>query len=363
MRVFTAPRGFATIGVLALSLALRPASAKDDKDPAVEKAAAARPRATASPPAPPAASQAPAAAAPEDGHAGDAERAKQLYAFGAEAFAAQRNADAIRYFRRAAELVPSAKLTYNIGLAYEEMGDAGRALAEYRAYLKQEPHGERHEEVVGRVSSLERRLAETGVQLLMVTSDPPGATLNIGGRPVGVTPWAGELPPGHHAIELELAGHDAGHADVTLAADHSTQVALTLAPRAQDVVTAPSAGPRVSPLTWTFLGVGAGALTGGIAFELSRASSSADAERADDPVAAAEARGAADAKQMASVLLLGFGGAFVIGGGVLLALDLADDGPSHGQTARETDRATAPTATLRVPCGHQFCGVLAHGHF
>jgi len=364
MRVFTAPRGFATLGVLTLSLALRPASAKDDKDPAVEKAPAAKAKAPAGLPAPPAASAAPAAVpAPEDGHAGDAERAKQLYSFGAEAFAAQRNAEAIRYFRRAAELVPSAKLTYNIGLAYEEMGDAGRALAEYRAYLKQEPHGERHEEVLGRVSALERRLAETGVQLLSVTSDPPGATLLIGGRAVGVTPWAGELTPGHHALALELAGHDAGHADVTLAAEHSTEVALTLAPRAPDAVSAPSAGPRISPLTWTFLGVGAGALTGGIAFELSRASSSADAEREDDPVAAAEARGAADAKQMASLLLLGFGGAFVIGGGVLLALDLADDGPSHGETAHETDHATTPTATLRLPCGHEFCGVLAHGHF
>ena len=363
MRVLTAPRGFATLGVLALSLALRPASAKDDKEATVEKAAKAKPSTTSS--APPAASEAPAAPppAPEDARAGTAERAKQLYAFGAEACAGQRNAEAIRYFRRAAELVPSAKLTYNIGLAYEEMGDAGRALAEYRAYLKQEPHGERHEEVLGRVSTLERRLAEIGVQQLSVSSDPPGATLRIGGQPVGVTPWAGELTPGHHALELELAGHDPGHADVTLAADHSTEVALTLTPRAPDAVAAPSGGPRISPLTWTFLGVGAGALTGGIAFEHSRASSSADADREDDPVAAAEARGAADAKQMASLLLLGFGGAFVIGGGVLLALDLGDDGPSHVETARRTERTATPTATLRVPCGYEFCGVLAHGRF
>ena len=80
-------------------------------------------------------------------------------------------------------------------------------------------------------------------------------------------------------------------------------------------------------------------------------------------VAEATTRGAADAKQMASLLLLGFGGAFVIGGGVLLALDLGDDGPSHGETAGETARATTPTATLRVPCGQEFCGVLAQGRF
>jgi tetratricopeptide (TPR) repeat protein len=361
MRRFTGPRGFATLGVLSLSLAARPADAKDDAAP--DKSAAARARSSASAP-PPESAPLPSAPPPVDEpRSADAERAKQLYAFGAEAFAAQRNADAIRYFRRAAELVPSAKLTYNIGLAYEEMGDAGRALAEYRAYLKQEPHGERREEVLGRIATLERRLADTGVQQLSVTSAPPGATLRIGGQPVGVTPWAGELAPGHHAIELELNGHEAGHADVTLAADHSTEVALTLAPRAADAVAAPSTGPRVSPLTWTFLGVGAGALTGGIAFELSRASSVDDARRADSQIAAAEANGAADAKQMASLLLLGFGGAFVIGGGVLLALDLADDGPGHAETARETARAPRATATLRLPCAHEFCGVLAHGTF
>src|SRR5690606_37290111 len=107
----------------------------------------------------------------------DAERAKRLYASGAEAFAAQRNADAIGYFRRAAQLVPSPKLTYNIGLAYEEMGDAARALAEYRTYLEQEEEHDpaRRDEVKARIAHLEQRLAETGVQQLRVKSAPDGA--------------------------------------------------------------------------------------------------------------------------------------------------------------------------------------------
>jgi tetratricopeptide (TPR) repeat protein len=283
------------------------------------------------------------------------ERARKLYELGAEAFAAQHNADAIGYFRRAAALVPSAKLTYNIGLAYEEMGDSGRALGEYRDYLRQEPAGERRRDVEKRIATLERRLAATGLQHLSITSDPPGATVRIGGRAVGVTPWAGELAPGPHEVELTLSGHGPQRALVTLAADHSSELALELTPeheRARGLDTRPES--QVSPLAWTFLGVGAAALTGGIAFELSRASSSAAAERTDTPLAAAEARGAADAKQMASLLLLGFGAGFLVGGGVLLALDLT----AANEPASEPRRAVTSLA-----CQPAFCGVLAHGHF
>lgn len=280
-------------------------------------------------------------------------RARKLYAQGAEAFAAQRNADAIAYFRRAAALVPSAKLTYNIGLAYEEMGDASRALIQYRDFLRQEPDGERRGEVEGRIGVLERRLAETGLQQLAVTSAPPGATVHVGGQAVGVTPWAGELAPGQHEVELTLPGHAPQRARVTLAADRSSELALELTPeRAPARDEATRAQPRVSPLTWTFLGVGAAAVTGGIAFELSRASSSAEAERADSPLAAAEARGAADAKQMASLLLIGFGSGFLIGGGVLLALDLT-----------ATDAPATDPGPAAIACQPAFCGVLARGHF
>ena len=116
----------------------------------------------------------------------------------------------------------------------------------------------------------------------------------------------------------------------------------------------------MSPLAWTFLGVGAAAVTGGVVFELSRKSSSEEASGADTPLAAAEARGAADAKQMASLLLLGFGGGFLVGGGVLLALDLSDADGTPGSAA---GGATTPPRTATIACQPAFCGVLAEGHF
>lgn len=293
--------------------------------------------------------------------ADDAERAKQLYALGAEAFAAQRNADAIGYFQRAAELVPSAKLIYNMGLAYEEMGDTGRALRQYRDYLRQEPDGETRQEVEARIATLEQRLATTGLQQLSVTSEPAGAIVSIGGRAVGLTPWAGELQPGPHEVELTLAGHATQRSRVMLAPERSSELALKLAPEPQDAASedSPSRWSRVSPLTWTFLGVGAAAVTGGVVFELSRKSSSDEASHADTPLAAAEARGAADAKQMASLLLLGFGGGFLVGGGVLLALDLSDAPASDGSPRTEA----SPLGTATLACQPAFCGLLARGHF
>ena len=285
------------------------------------------------------------------------EEAKRLYALGAEAFAARRNADAIRYFRRAAALVPSAKLTYNIALTYEELGDTGRALAEYHDYLQHETDEARVAEVRGRVRELERKLGETGVQLLTVSSRPAGAVVKLAGAPVGITPWSGELTPGTHQLTLELEGYEPSQSHVVLPAERAAELAITLEARAapERSVKEPAA---VRPLTWSFLGVGVGALAGGVAFELSRAESSERAGRSASPTSAAEARGAADAKQMASLVLSSAGTAFLIGGGVLLLLDLS-------ATTEKTSAAThaLSNAQIGLPCCAGFCGVVTGGNF
>lgn len=286
------------------------------------------------------------------------EQAKQLYLLGAEAFAAQRNADAISYFRQAERLVPSAKLSYNIALAYDEMGDTGRALHEYRAFLVREPNSVHRDEAKDRSAKLELALAALGVQQLRVVSDPPGATLRVDDGVMGVTPWAGELSPGLHRIRLDHAGYHAHQAEVALSAEHSADVQIALLVQPAIDAPASSSFARVQPLSWCFLGVGLGALGGGLGFEFSRAASSARAGRAGTPEAVARAQGASDAKKMASLLLLGAGGAFVVGGTVLLALDLNRDADSvKGGTS--TNSAT----TMSLPCTRDFCGLMTQGSF
>lgn len=284
------------------------------------------------------------------------EQAKQLFLLGAEAFATQRNADAIRYFRQAEKLVPSAKLTYNIALAYDEMGDGGRALHQYRTFLVREPHSPHRQEALARVAQLEQALAAQGVQQLSITSEPAGATLHVDGELVGVTPWAGELPPGQHRVRLEQQGRQAREAEVTLAAEHAADLHVSLPAAPVVPVDQPGAWTRIQPLTWGMLGVGAGALAGGLAFELSRASSSERAGSAGTAEARARAEGAADSKQMASLLLLGAGGAFLIGGSVLLVLDVSRPEPG-------VDAARSGEPLLALPCSPGFCGVTAQGQF
>jgi len=162
-------------------------------------------------------------------------------------------------------------------------------------------------------------------------------------------------------VELRLAGHTSQRAQVELAPARSNELALKLAPEPERAPSdaAPSSWSRVSPLSWTFLGVGAAAVTGGVVFELSRKSSSDEANGSDTPLAAAEARGAADAKQMASLLLLGFGGGFLVGGGVLLALDLSGADTSNAAAAS----AASPSRAATLACQPAFCGVLAQGRF
>ena len=113
-----------------------------------------------------------------------------------------------------------------------------------------------------------------GVQQLSITSEPPGATLRVDGDLVGVTPWAGELAPGPHRVRLEHGGHEPREAELTLAAEHAGDLHVSLPALPVAPVEQPSAWTRIQPLTWGMLGVGAGALVGGLAFELSRASSS-----------------------------------------------------------------------------------------
>jgi tetratricopeptide (TPR) repeat protein len=293
------------------------------------------------------------------------EQAKQLFLLGAEAFGAQRNADAIRYFRKAARLVPSPKLIYNIALAYDEMGDSAHALAEYRSFLAQEPDSEHRANVERRIDALEHQLTSAGVQLLTVSSAPPGALVQVGGENVGVTPWSGELAPGVHQVRLVLEGYQTRQSEVAISAEHPADVTLELAQLPQEAGTDRAERAHIQPLTWSLLGIGVGALTAGTVFELSRAASSRDAAHAASPTDAAEARGAAHAKQMSSLLLLGAGGGFAIAGSVLLVLDLSqrDAQPDAVSGRASSAGAARGEAQLGVPCTPEFCGVIASGHF
>jgi tetratricopeptide (TPR) repeat protein len=307
------------------------------------------------------------------------ERAKLLFERGAQAFAQRRNVEAVYYFRQAAELVPSAEFSYNIGLAYEDMGDVGRALASYRQYLRQQPQSEHQNDVRQRVSQLEARLAGVGLQQLSVRSEPPGATVFVNDNPVGITPWAGELVPGTYRVQARLPGYRNGQAEITLGSERASDFNLPLTPIYFEGQTAADAKGRSEeslgqnkPLAWALIGSGGAALIGGIAFEFARASSQSSADSADTAEARARSQGAADGKQMASLLLLGVGGGLALSGTLMLTLgrsaeqEPAETAPSPRATPSSNKllpRAPRPSASLGVGCTPLLCGASAVGRF
>lgn len=277
-------------------------------------------------------------------------RARTLYEAGARAFSERRNAAAIVYFQRAVRILPNPKLTYNIGLAYEDMGDPGNAIFQYLSYLRQQPHSELRQEVLQRIERLEQQLAVSGVQQLSVSTSPPGAILKVNGIAEGITPYSGQFQPGSHSLSLQLPGHESQTTTVHLQPDHAFEVRLKMlrhAPISQQ------SQLSIRPLTWSLLAIGAGSLAGGIGFEIARSNAARDETAARTTTGSARASGAANAHQMASLSLLGFGSALMLAGGLLMLQDLLP--PSLAEQTQALN--------FQLPCGHRFCGLSAGGQF
>src|SRR6188768_3430359 len=147
--------------------------------------------------------------APSDEAAMEQRRAeaKTKYQEGAQAYSAGRYKDAVDLFLAADRLAPSAPLSFNIGRAYERLGDDSSALRWYRDYLRRNASAQNADDVREIVSKLSLALAKKGVQQVSVFSTPAGATISLDEQPVGVTPGTFDLPPGKHHVLLSLRGY------------------------------------------------------------------------------------------------------------------------------------------------------------
>jgi tetratricopeptide (TPR) repeat protein len=309
----------------------------------------------------------------EDAAATDARRAhaKTRYEEGAAAYAAGRFKDAVDMFLAADRLAPSAPLSFNIARAYEKLGDDSRALRWYRDYLRRAPDAANASDVKGLVEKLEDRLSKKGVQQLSVMSTPEGATVSIDDRPVGVTPWTGDLLPGRHRVELSLRGFEENTLEVELAAHRSQDVSVALvarpdssgaAPPTTPVVATTAAGPTPSRgdrtdessgglgiWPWVTLGAGGVALGGALTFELLRRGSESDAKGDDTQVGYKEKLDQMESQQTTARILAGVGGALVIAGGVLVVLDL---GSSKDKPATALAVTPTPGGAFATARGH-----------
>lgn len=87
-------------------------------------------------------------------------RALQLFEQSAERYRQGRFREAVELLEEAYRLSPEAVLLYNLGRAYEGLGDTAGALDAYTRYLAADPNAADRGSIESRVATLERQLEE-----------------------------------------------------------------------------------------------------------------------------------------------------------------------------------------------------------
>jgi tetratricopeptide (TPR) repeat protein len=312
----------------------------------------------------------PLALAPLSARAGDPlAEAKAKFQEGAQAYREARYKDAIDLFLQANQLEPNPELIFNVGQAYEKSGDVPNALRSYRDYLRRKPGASDRATVEASIKNLEQRLRDKGVQQVSVFSTPAGAAVTLDGRPAGVTPWTGEIPPGRHVIVLKASGFSDTAKEFALTGDRAMDLDIALSAAGAGSAATPvgpppppaSAGPPakdtaaphgggVKPLTLGVLGVGIAGLGAALGLELARESAQSAAGGDPTQVGFQSSYDAMQSRQTAARVFLGAGAAVTVAGGVLLLLDL-----------RSGRQEAAPRAGAFCTGGG--CGVFASGNF
>jgi tetratricopeptide (TPR) repeat protein len=200
-----------------------------------------------------------AAAGPSD--AQQIAAAKAFFKKGKELYNQARYREAIAAFEAAYKAKPHGVLHYNIAQCHEKLGDIPAALRSYHEYLREVPDADDKENVLKAMSNLEARLAATGVQQLLVYSDPAEAEVWVDGQSRGRTPFSTVLPHGTHTVSLVKTGYKTVTREVVLAPDRSLELSLTLVKGASAVpLPPPPALPAAPPAAATSPAPGASPL-------------------------------------------------------------------------------------------------------
>ncbi|MEQ9321748.1 MAG: PEGA domain-containing protein [Polyangiaceae bacterium] len=297
----------------------------------------------------------------------------ETYRAGASAYAAGEYKDAIDAFLQADAVIQNPSFAFNISLAYEQMGDRSLALRWAREYLRRSPDAPERADTERRIASFEAHLRERGVMQVTVVTSPPGATVSVDGRSVGLSPWTGDVTMGDHWIRLDHPQHREHEQQLSVGAHASTiEVTLRSAPPAAESSSPPSSPsptadlsdanhtrvsspmaptdgePTFGPLLPIGLAVGGVGLVGlGVSagLEAARANAERSARDAVVQLDAAHHAGRMETFELAARVTLGVGAGLAVLGAVLSTVELAsaDDDGSH--------------ASLELGCSAAACGV------
>jgi hypothetical protein len=268
------------------------------------------------------------------------EIAKQNYRLGVQAFSEGRFQDAITAFLVADRLAPSAALSFNIARANDELHKPEESIYWYGDYLRRSPESPDRNEVQSLITEREHALQSRGVQLLVVLSQPSGATVYVDDAPIGQTPWHGTLSAGKYRLRVELTGYTSVASETFLHADKSLVVPFELEsapvePAQAPAVAAPESVAPVAPKpasppppessmgVWPWVALGAGAASFAVAggFELARRSAEDEAKSGQVQLEVQDALDRMDSHQTMARVMVSAGVVFSALGGTLLFLD------------------------------------------
>jgi tetratricopeptide (TPR) repeat protein len=286
--------------------------------------------------------------------------AKQRFAAAAQAYREARYRDAIAGFLEANRLDPHPELVFNVGQSYEKLGDVANALRWYREYLRLAPGVVDRATIEASIRNLEARLRERGVQQVSIFSAPSGASLLLDDKPVGSTPWTGEITPGRHVAVLRASGYPDTAKEFVLTTDRAMDLDIALArvamgtgatalvPKATEPAE-PAKKKGVAPWTIAALGVGVAGLGAALGLEIARRGAESDAKADPTQIGYHDKLASLSTRQTAARVLVGVGAAATAAGGVLLVLDLRGGSSAPAKTG--------------IGCLDGACGAFVAGRF
>jgi len=154
--------------------------------------------------------------------------ARQLFLQGQDAYQRGDYAGAISLWEQALAIDPRPQLHYNLAQAYGRLGRIEEEMAALRHYLDgAPPEDPTVTSARSRLTSLEQRLAQTGIDL---TGVYPGARVVVDGQERGAMPMHDGVGvrPGSHSVDIFQEGFEPFHSAVVVPAGERVTISVVL---------------------------------------------------------------------------------------------------------------------------------------
>lgn len=172
------------------------------------------------------------------------ERARAAYGAGQDAYGAGQYAAAEAHFAQADSLLPSVQAKYWRAMSLDRLGNVGAAYEAFGQVLAAPDKDQLGADKLATAETRQRELS-TAPATVEVTSNPPGAHVNVSGVDLSKpTPLPLKLAPGRHLLRVSLEGYEPQEVEITATPGAELKPNFELVPSANP---AAAAAERLSP--------------------------------------------------------------------------------------------------------------------